>query len=208
MTASTDIPTTETDLFGGAITAHFPSNFEDASQFREVPNTQEVYVSRTYDTDISIIVDICERVSPASDPSSDSAAVAVHWDDITLSDDRCSNKVFTTTSISLPNLPGVKAYSIVGTVSSPQNSTQPPLFTAILVTVVRLEQQKTDIVITVNVPFLNVEHVRAEGSVAAPGWEGELNGVPGELLSAGLAVRDKVLASFKIKDWDLFVPEE
>jgi hypothetical protein len=206
MTAPADIPTTEANLFGGAITADFPSNFEDASQYREVPDTQEVYVSRTYDTDISIIVDICERVTHGS--GTDSEAIAMHWDDIALSDDRRTNKIFSTVSISLPNLPGAKAYSVVGTVSSPQTTTEPPLFTALLMTIVRLEQQKADIVITVNVPFSSPDLVRGEGSVAAPGYEGGLSGAPGELMSAGLAVRDKVLASFKIVDWGLFVHEE
>jgi hypothetical protein len=43
--------------------------------------------------------------------------------------------------------------------------------------------------------------------IAAPGYEGGLSGTPGELMSAGLAVRDKVLASLKIVDWGLFVHE-
>jgi hypothetical protein len=205
MTAPAEIPTTETDLFGGAITAHFPSNFEDASQYREVPDSQEVYVSRTYDTDISIIVDICERMTPGS--GSDSEAVALHWDDIASSDDRCTNKTFATVPVSLPNLPDVKAYSVVGTVSSPQPA-EPPLFTALLMTVIRLEQQKTDIVVTVNVPFTSPDLVRGEGSVAAPDYEGMLSGTPGELMSAGLAVQNKVLESFKIVNWGLFVHEE
>jgi hypothetical protein len=71
-----------------------------------------------------------------------------------------------------------------------------------------IHQQKADIVVTVNVPFSSPYLVRGEGSVAAPGYEGGLSGTPGELMSAGLAVRDKVLASLKIVDWGLFVHEE
>jgi hypothetical protein len=68
-------------------------------------------------------------------------------------------------------------------------------------TVVRLQEQTTDLVITINVPFTSVGMVAAEGAL---GWQGELSGVPGELLQAGMMVRDKVLETFRICDWGLF----
>jgi len=100
MTVPPSIPTVSTDLFGGAITAHIPASFEDASNHRPVPDTQEVFVSRTYDTDISIIFDILQRV-----PGSDEDAIAVHWDDVA-SDPLRTHKLFDTRSVTLPNLYG------------------------------------------------------------------------------------------------------
>lgn len=45
-------------LFGGAITASLPENFEDASKFRQIPDNQEVFVDK--DSDVSVIVEILE----------------------------------------------------------------------------------------------------------------------------------------------------
>ncbi|KAF8541900.1 hypothetical protein BDD12DRAFT_690462, partial [Trichophaea hybrida] len=186
-------------LFGGAITAHIPANFEDASNHRPVPDTQEVFISRTYDTDISIIFDILERV-----PGSDQDALELHWDEVVASDPQRSHKLFNTQSVVLPNLVDKPVYTITGTISEKDPQTQPPLFIALLMTVVRLQEQTTDLVITVNVPFTSVGLVAGEGLLAAPGWEGELSGVPSELLQAGMMVRDKVLETFRICDWGLF----
>jgi len=74
-------------------------------------------------------------------------------------------------------------------------------------TVVRLEQQKTDIVVTVNVPFSSPNLVRNEGTVASPVYSGELNGARGQLLAAAVLVRDSFLSTLTVLDWDLFVPE-
>lgn len=71
-------PMTQTALFGGALRAVLPAGLEDAAQYRPVPDTQEVFVSRSYDSDLSVIFDILQRV-----PGTDEQAVAVHWDDIT-----------------------------------------------------------------------------------------------------------------------------
>ncbi|KAH9171519.1 Mog1p/PsbP-like protein [Lactarius sanguifluus] len=58
-----------TELFGGAIIASYPEGYIDASVLRQVPDTQEVYLSP--DTDESIILETLIRV-PADD-SSDAA---------------------------------------------------------------------------------------------------------------------------------------
>lgn len=202
--APAEIHATATDLFGGALTAHFPANFEDASHFREVPDTQEVYVSRTYDTDISVIVDILHRVD-----GTDEEALAVHWEDVAAADADRSNKIFSQEPVVLPGLTNNPAFSITGTVSARAGELQPspPPFTAILMTVVRLREQATDLVITVNVPHTDVALVRGEGTMASPTWDGELNGVRGQMLQAGFMVRDKVLETLRVVDWGLFVNE-
>lgn len=91
---------------------------------------------------------------------------------------------------------------MLGTVSTVGST----VFTALLVTVVRLEEQKTDLILTVNVPFTNVGLARAEGSVGVSGGtRGDLVG--GELLEVAVRIRDGVLGSVRVLDWSLFVDE-
>ena len=70
----------------------------DKSSYRTVIASQEVYVSRTLETDISIIIDILHRV-----PGTDQEALALHWDDIIADPDRTS-MIFEQTPVVLPNL--------------------------------------------------------------------------------------------------------
>lgn len=48
-------------LYGGAITMSVPADMIDASEFRQVPDTQEVYVAKE-NPDYSVIVDLLECV--------------------------------------------------------------------------------------------------------------------------------------------------
>ncbi|KAG0679817.1 multicopy suppressor of ts gsp1 [Pichia californica] len=49
------------ELYGGAITMDLPADMIDASMFRQIPDTQEVYVSKE-NPDYSIIIDLLECV--------------------------------------------------------------------------------------------------------------------------------------------------
>ena len=49
-------------LYGGAITATLPAALADASTLRPVPDTQEVWVSTTKDSNLSVIIDLLECV--------------------------------------------------------------------------------------------------------------------------------------------------
>jgi hypothetical protein len=50
-----------TKLYGGAIEALIPAHVQDASQFRQIPDNQEVFVSS--DSDDSIIIELLEPAS-------------------------------------------------------------------------------------------------------------------------------------------------
>lgn len=52
---------TTKELYGGAITIDIPTNMIDASTFRQIPDTQEVFVGKE-NPDYSIIVDLLECV--------------------------------------------------------------------------------------------------------------------------------------------------
>lgn len=80
------LPLKPAELFGGAITTVIPESFVDASNFREVPDNQEVFVSMSDDDgDVSIIVDILERVElegAVSEGDEDMKAMEVHFSDV------------------------------------------------------------------------------------------------------------------------------
>lgn len=98
--------------------------------------------------------------------------------------------------------PGTPAYTLLAT-SPPgekmRGRANEPEFVGILMTLVRLEAQKTDLVIAINVPHLSGQYDRA--SIDPEG------GKYGALLEAGRKVREKILESFEVKDWGLFVQD-
>lgn len=67
---------------------------------------------------------------------------------------------------------------------------------AILLTLVRLVEQETDVLITVNVPHVKGQF--EEGSVDLE------HGSSGPLLERAMEWRERVVASFEVKEWGLF----
>ncbi|CAD0039503.1 unnamed protein product [Aureobasidium pullulans] len=74
-----------------------------------------------------------------------------------------------------------------------------PDFTGILLTLIRLESQQTDLVISVNVPHVGGDYNKDDVDPSA--------GKQGPMLDAATSFRDRILQTFEIKDWDLFVQE-
>ena len=65
-----------------------------------------------------------------------------------------------------------------------------------MLTLVRLEAQKTDLVITVNVPHCAGQDASEEIGPQA--------GTLGKQVDAALVYRDRILETFQIRDWGLF----
>lgn len=61
----------------------------------------------------------------------------------------------------------------------------------------RLEKQATDIVISINVPHAPGEYDKNEVDPAT--------GKNGNLMAAAVRYRERIMQTFEIKDWDLFV---
>lgn len=74
-----------------------------------------------------------------------------------------------------------------------------PDFTGILLTLIRLESQQTDLVVSVNVPHVGGDYNKDDVDPSA--------GKQGPMLDAATSFRDRILQTFEIKDWDLFVQE-
>ncbi|KAG0123920.1 hypothetical protein HOY82DRAFT_673769 [Tuber indicum] len=193
-------------LFGGAIRAAVPLSFRDAADFRQVPDTQEVYVSMEEGMDISVVIDLNQRVQAPSDLE----ALDIHFQDVADDQDR-SYAAVSRETITLPKMADKPTYMITGTISS-RPSDNPEYFIGILMTLVRLPQQTTDILITVNIPFNTSELVQAEKYLVSPragtiGGGGEKS----QMLRLGMAVLEGVLREFEVLDWGLFledVPEK
>lgn len=80
--------------------------------------------------------------------------------------------------------------------NAPPSRHPQPDFTAILLTLIRLPAQTTDIVVTVNVPHNAGEYNREDVDLPAQKF--------GPLVEEAMAIRQKVLESFEVKDFNLF----
>ncbi|OCL01926.1 Mog1p/PsbP-like protein [Glonium stellatum] len=190
-----------TQLFGGAITVDLPTSFSDVSSIRQVPDHQEVYLDRNGFT--SIIFDITERVENVT---TDEEALKFHFDDI-VSGSAEGTQYFHSGTTTLAKMPNIPTYTLFATqhphppTISPNGASVPrkptPDFTGILLLLVRLVEQKTDIVVTVNVPHVQGEYASEAVDLAAANL--------GPLMGGAVKVQEKFLETFDIKDWSLFV---
>ncbi|KAI9804148.1 MAG: hypothetical protein M1825_001550 [Sarcosagium campestre] len=211
-------------LFGGAIELDIPEQFIDVrygsgrtkefiylsplnliaprngSNIRQVPDHQEVYLDK--DGFTSIIVEVNQRVGPPA-ASTDIDALKCHLDDITehaegLRTWSSSSTIITHLQYGLSlsevskSLDQSPAYTILASTERANNAD----FTGIFLTLVRLEAQTTDLVVTINVP-----HVKGMYSPDNIDLEA---GKLGSLLIAARGYRDKIFESLDIKDWSLF----
>ena len=133
---------TSRPLYGGAMKVDLPSNIIDASDLRQVPDHQEVFLRP--DTLSSIIFEINEYLTPAAvEPSTtttiensinvngnddnnttnqSTAAATFHFKDVIPPNDHISTPGLITTSIPLPK-PSVSrfpAYHTTGAITSPE----------------------------------------------------------------------------------------
>ncbi|PMD20495.1 putative ran guanine nucleotide release factor [Hyaloscypha hepaticicola] len=205
---------TSTPLFGGALIVDLPSTFADVSTIRQVPDHQEVYLDK--DGFTSIIFDITERVGlPGSGPAVDGAALTTHLEDIVASDID-TVQVWNTSNTQFSKLPyaffspisllkplanrridDIPAYTLIATQTPPpQPGSKSPDFTAIVLTLIRLEEDKTDILITINVPHIKGEYSAEEVDMQV--------GKQGKLIENAVEYAAKIWETFKIKDWGLF----
>ncbi|KAI1317423.1 hypothetical protein EDD11_008487 [Mortierella claussenii] len=206
--------TVQRELYGGAITLNLPSKFEDISHVREVPNHQEVFVN--IDEDQSVIVEILELAE-----ASDEACAAFHYQQLAEDNDAEDSSVIQSVSVlsnaELPSWPAdAKIYLLLGqqwidkfnerqrqredaaaAAASGRGPSQTPVQDArnlvqIMMVIVRLPRQETDIVISYNVPL----QISASSSSRQVAHEGNI-------LEAETWFRT-LIASFQVRDWGLF----
>ena len=88
------------------------------------------------------------------------------------------------------------AYTLITTQASPsKESPTSPDFTGIVLTLIRLERELTDILITINVPHINGEY-KDEVDMQS--------GKQGRLIENSIEYATRIWETFEIKDWSLF----
>ncbi|KAH7085633.1 hypothetical protein BKA63DRAFT_560271 [Paraphoma chrysanthemicola] len=178
---------TTTPLYGGAMTVDLPSAFADTSQIREVPDHQEVYLDTNGYS--NIVIEILEYV----DKNSDEEALQYHFADLVdgtgdettvLKQEKCVFK----------NLGDKLALGLTfnQTPAPAPPGRKTPEFVYIHLLLLRLKEQGTDIMVTVNIP-----HYKGEYEEAKKGKETAL------MKDSG-AIREKVLETLKVVEWGLF----
>ncbi|KAF3059998.1 putative ran guanine nucleotide release factor [Daldinia childiae] len=194
-----------TPLYGGALICDLPANFADVSLIRQVPDHQEAYIDK--DGFTSIIFDINERVGgPGSGAEIDGRALTTHLEEL-VGDDLENVKVWNTTPTVFSRLDDeIPAYTLIATHTTqkadkptddkPQRPVSKTDFTAIILTLVRLENEKTDLLITINVPHIRGEYDEDDVDLQL--------GKQGKLIGDAVDYAAKIWETFKVKDWGLF----
>lgn len=136
------------ELFGGAITAITPRNLIDASDIRQVPDTQEVFLYP--DSSISIIVEILQRV----DPPDFHDAAKFHFDSLAHDNNALQSNVESVDVI--PNDRGDRTPSAIvlsGHQVVRKFNQATPDQVLVLMALYRVEEKGIDLVVTFNVPL-------------------------------------------------------
>lgn len=167
------------ELFGGAITVSLAGDYLDASNFRQVPDNQEVLLSN--DAGVSVIVEVLQCVSTGTDESVMDHAVRYHFDSLAHDNSALKSEV---------------AWVDAPSAAAPEGATPTP---ALLQGVQRVQkfgkaENESDVNIYVAVwrlPSKNVDLVMS------------LNDPERTSQSIGEAFR-AAAASLRIRDWGLF----
>ncbi|KAJ7632410.1 hypothetical protein FB45DRAFT_912372 [Roridomyces roridus] len=172
------------ELFGGAITAVAPLNLIDASDLRQVPDTQEVFLYP--DSSASIIVEILQRV----DATDDEPAIRFHFDSLAHDNSALAFSVDAVAVIANTRGNGTPpATTLTGVQSVPKFNLTTPDQVRVLMALFRVADKNVDLVVTFNIPMNSQD----DGAVSEEGQN---------------VVRvhfDDFVTSLRIVDFGLFV---
>jgi hypothetical protein len=101
------------------------------------------------------------------------------------------------------NSDGTPAYTLIATQTPnpPSNPDEPrrasaPDFTALILTLLRFEKEKADVLITINVPHIKGEYDEEEVDLAL--------GKQGELIGDAVEYAARIWSTFRVRNWGLF----
>lgn len=181
------------ELYGGAITVELPSDAIDVSTFRQIPDTQEVFlIEKPTRLDQSLIFDLLERVDSLSLPE----VVAVHLDDIL---DEPASQVAPLESFQNDNLECESHAFLVKPSPSKLETETAKVF--MLLVIHRVEKVQSDIIITMNVP---IESGEVTPEVFLQKVEEALSFSSDSIIGEAYGVIKKASTSYKVLDWALF----
>lgn len=178
------------DLYGGAVSAEIPKGAIDASNLREVPDQQEVFlIEMPNKLDQSLIFDLLETVEAPSLPE----IISVHLDDILDLPPR-----FLVPLESLYN-DAVEAPLHTFLVKGESRQETPDVKLFMFLVLLQVKKAQSDVIITMNVPY---ECQDVDQAVFLDEAQKVLGGDT-ELARAYKVVR-QAATTFAIKDWTLF----
>ncbi|KAF8758374.1 Ran-interacting Mog1 protein [Rhizoctonia solani] len=150
----------------GAITVQLPAGLTDASDLRQVPDTQEVFLAA--DSDVSIVCEILERVAP-DDPVE---VAKFHFDSLSHDNDAVSSTVeIVNTPAQQPvSTSPIKLSILQGTQLVPKFNRTHPDTVKILLAVYRVVDKSIDLVLTFNVPVQAEKESSAVDAEGAKRW--------------------------------------
>ena len=186
------------ELYGGAITVELPTTMIDASDIRQIPDHQEVFLSNT--TLTSLIFEINQFVNQP-----DPAALYFHFTDVITPPDHLQGEIDAPIkpTLATDSVKDFPAYLVQGSIVSREVDKKAPsdlpverqqnpqtieYQTKCYQMVVRMKQYTTDFVVRLNVPLKELVEkaaIEAEEAVAK-------------------AIMDKIVATLDIKQFSLF----
>ncbi|GJP45579.1 hypothetical protein CLOM_g12584 [Closterium sp. NIES-68] len=195
-------------LFGGAIQADFPPRFEDVSNFRDVPNNQEVFADASRDE--SIVVELLEMKADVADADSS------RWfleDLMREQEAQAGSAIESSAPIASSDCPHfepsvVRSYAVGSmTVSKGRQGAEALNVVRVYLANIRLRNVHTDVLITVNEPlFISDRSESAAAAGAAGVTQAAVQEASAGVLgaTAGGQVFQRLLSSFQVNDWGLF----
>eukprot|EP00892_Ulva_mutabilis_P006145 jgi/Ulvmu1/3902/UM018_0124.1 len=180
-------------LFGGMAAMTIPTRMQDVSDFRPVPDHQEVYSDGAIDQ--SVIVEILDRAS-----ASDDQCVEFYWADCCTSNDAQDPVMSRSSPIGPPS--GVQphpatAFCIEGQMkaSKGRQSELAANTIHVMLCVLRLPHVSSDVIITLSTAMTVSEHSAAAADTGAGDRSDHLRAP---------ALFESMIQSFAINDWSLF----
>ncbi|ORX64287.1 Mog1p PsbP-like protein, partial [Linderina pennispora] len=130
--------TTVRELYGGAMTMQVPSGMVDISEFRQVPDNQEVFCDTS--TDRSLIIEILEAV-----PQPGMQAIEYHFAQLANANDAAESEIVETTETN-------GMFALAGRQQAGKFNQQGTQCVAVLLALQRIPENDADVLITMNVP--------------------------------------------------------
>ncbi|GAA5869005.1 hypothetical protein JCM8547_003248 [Rhodosporidiobolus lusitaniae] len=183
-------------LYGGALVSSIPTTFIDASDLRQVPDTQEVFLSS--DSDLSLIFEVLQLVKEEGAQDSLEAAARFHFSSLTHDNAALSSTVSSLTLPSstpktppgIPTLLGPTVLRGVQKVSKFNRPAEEADDVLILLALWRVPEKDADVTLCVNFPVR-----MGETGEERDGKEAE-------------RVFEEAVRTFEVRDYGLFAGGE
>ncbi|GME71729.1 unnamed protein product [Ambrosiozyma monospora] len=190
------------ELYGGAITVQLPTSLTDASNLRQIPDTQEVFISSDRSEihkDDAIIIDLLERQDNPNDPE----ALQYHLSEISKLNGvaKDSQQILYQSELKAPNFPGDYAAIIISGEQAKKWGRDETVLILVL-GLIRISKSETDLLVSYNVPFHDADELEDLKKTLA--GDGSGNGKASARIEMGKEAVLKAIESIKIENWSLF----